>query len=100
MLEFVATALLYLHVSPPLMFAGFCGSIVFAAYGGTRPRNMVLAMLANTVTANYCGVAMATYLGDTSGIFAAFVLGVTGPVLVRKYLDAKIPGVFEEPKNG
>lgn len=100
MLDTIASALIYLHVSPPLLFAGFCGSIVFAATGGTKPGTMLLNMLANTLTANYCGVVLSAYLGDVSGVFAAFILGVFGPILVRRYIESKFPGVFEEPKNG
>jgi hypothetical protein len=102
-MEQLAAALAYLGVSPPDMFAGFCGSIVYVSVAGTKPGKVLLTMLANTLLANYFGVATGMYAGATAGHIGALMVGWGGPALVKKVIELKAPGFFEdksEPHDG
>lgn len=101
MLDTIAMLLAYLGLSPPDMFAGFCGTVFNIAAGGTKPGKIVITLLANTLASNYIGAIGAAYIGVTAGHIGAFFIGFGGQYAVRKIIESKVPGFFTtEDKNG
>lgn len=92
--------LTYLGISPPMMFAGFCGGIVnIFHFHRTKPFEWVGAISCGTLTANFLGTAMAHYAGDIPGLSMAFLMGWFGLKWVASVVRKRMPGLlFEEDK--
>lgn len=100
-MDYLAAMLSYLGISPPDMFAGFCGSIANVAGGGTKPGKIIITMLASTLTANYLGVVASTYIGIPAvGHVGSFLVGFGGLYAVRKIIESKAPGFFNSDNAG
>lgn len=92
--------LVYFHISPPMMFAGFCGGIVnIFHFHRTKKREFIGAIVCGALTANFVGDEMGHYAGEVSGIFSSFVIGWFGLKWVASVIRKKVPGLlFEEDK--
>ena len=79
--------LTYLAISPPDMFAGFCGGIVYAI-GTRRTRSgpFLGAVVLGTLSANWCGAMVGAYFPGAAAHFGAFFTGCFGLAILRSYL--------------
>lgn len=89
--------LMYLGISPPEMFAGFCGALVNVFwFHRTKPWSVVGTIVAGMFTANYLGVAMNSYVGGSAAHTGAFLVGLFGLKLVGELFRKWRPNFFFE----
>jgi hypothetical protein len=89
--------LMYLAISPPDCFAGFCGGVVYAiGTRRTRPAALLSATVLGTLTANWCGVLVGIYFPGAPAHFGAFFTGCAGLAVVRRYLKKFNMDIFME----
>jgi hypothetical protein len=89
--------MMYLGLSPPDCFAGFCGGVVYAI--GTRiktPIAFVGAVVLGTLTANWFGVMIGVYFPGAAAHAGSFFTGCFGWVILRSVLK----NFVVEAKNG
>lgn len=88
---------MYLGISPPMMFAGFCGGVVnIFHFRRTKPMEWVGAIVCGAFSANFLGGLMAHYAGDGTGIAGAFLMGWFGLKWVASVIRNRAPGVLFE----
>jgi hypothetical protein len=93
--------LTYLAISPPDMFAGFCGGICYSIMTKrTKPGPLLAAAVLGTLTANWCGVIAGVYIPGAAAHSGAFFIGAGGPAVLRSYLKKWKVDFFVEDKNG
>lgn len=94
--------LAYLSISPPDMFAGFCGGICYAILARkTKPAPLFWAALLGTLAANWCGVIASVYIPGAAAHGGAYFIGLGGPAILRSYLKKWKADFFtEEAPNG
>lgn len=91
----------YLGISPPLMFAGFCGGVVnIFHFHRTKPREIVGAIVCGAFVANFCGLAVAHYTGTAESLFAAFLTGWFGLKWVAGLIMKRNPKLLFEIDDG
>ncbi len=93
--------LTYLAISPPDMFAGFCGGISYAILTRrTKAAPLFWAAVLGTLTANWCGAMAGIYIPAAAAHSGAFFVGAGGPAILRSYLKKWKIDFFEETRNG
>jgi hypothetical protein len=96
--------LTYLAISPPDMFAGFCGGISYAILTKrTKAAPLFWAAVLGTLAANWCGVVAGVYIPGAAAHSGAYFVGAGGPAILRSYLKKWGVKFFEDddlPQKG
>lgn len=90
----------YMGISPPDVFAGFCGGVVnFFWFRLKGPKEAISAVIVGALTANWLGVLAGIYFGATTGHVGAFLVGLFGLKLIGEIVKKVKPDFFLQSES-